>query len=176
MTATGDDTRTRRDLVIAPLTAHHADEVLAIYQRGLDTGEASFDTTAPDWAIWDEAHLPHHRLVAVDRVGGEVLGWTAVSQVSERRVYAGVVEASTYIRPEARSRGVGSALLRALIHSTEEAGIWTVQASIFPENTDSIALHRAHSFRIVGLRERIGRHGGQWRDVLLLERRSPTVG
>ena len=174
MTATGDDTRVRRDLVIAPLTVRHAEEVLAIYQHGLDTGDASFETTAPDWSSWDAAHLPHHRLVATDRVSGKVLGWVAVSRISDRRVYAGVVEASIYMHPEARNRGVGSALLRALVHSTEEAGIWTVQASIFPENTDSIALHRAHSFRIVGLRERIGRHNGQWRDVLLLERRSPT--
>lgn len=175
MATTGEDRRTRREVVIAPMTPGHAEEVLAIHQAGLDTGQASLEVTVPDWATWDAEHLPHHRLVAADHVDGHVLGWTAVSPVSDRRVYAGVVENELYVRPEARGRGVGSALLRALISSTEEAGIWTIEARIFPENTRSIAMHRARGFRIVGLRERIGRQGGHWRDVLLLERRSPVV-
>lgn len=175
MTATGDETRLQRNLVITPLTSRHATEILAIYQDGLDSGDASFETAAPDWETWDAAHLPHHRLVAIDQGSDTVLGWSAASPVSSRRVYAGVVEASIYTAAAARGRGIGSALLRALVNSTEEAGIWTIQASVFPENTTSIALHRAHGFRIVGLRERIGRRAGQWRDVLLLERRSPLV-
>lgn len=176
MATTRQDRRSGRELVIVPMTARHAREVLAIYQAGLDTGDAGFETTAPDWATWDAGHLPHHRLVAADRVSGQVLGWAAVTSVSDRRVYAGVVELNVYVHPEARGRGVGTALLRALISSTEEAGIWTIETRIFPENTRSVAMHRAHGFRIVGLRERIGRQGSQWRDVLLLERRSPTIG
>lgn len=175
MTATGEDARSQRELVIAPMTPHHAEEVLEIYQAGLDTRDAGLEMTAPDWATWDATHLPHHRLVALDRVSGRVLGWVAVSRVSDRRVYAGVVEHSVYVDSRIQGRGVGSALLRSLVASTEEAGIWTIQTSIFPENTRSIALHRAHGFRIVGLRERIGRQNGSWRDVLLLERRSPAV-
>lgn len=175
MTAIGEDRRSRGELVITPMTQRHAEEVLAIYQDGLDSGDPSFETAAPDWSTWDSEHLPHHRLVALDRGRGHVLGWIAVSPVSERRVYAGVVEHSVYVHPRARGRGVGSALLRALVSSTEEAGIWTIQTRIFPENTQGVALHRAHGFRIVGLRERFGRQHGQWRDVLLLERRSPKV-
>lgn len=175
MTATGEDARAQRELVVTPMTPSHAEEVLAIYQAGLDTRDASLELTAPDWVTWDATHLPHHRLVAIDRVSGQVLGWVAVSRVSDRRVYAGVVEHSVYVHSQVRGRGVGSVLLRSLVASTEEAGIWTIQTSIFPENTRSVALHRAHGFRIVGLRERIGRQNGQWRDILLLERRSPTV-
>lgn len=163
-------------LTVAAMTREHAAEVLAIYQAGLDTGDASFETAAPDWETWDAGHMPHHRLVAVPRRGSRVLGWVAVNNVSDRRVYAGVVEHQVYVDPDARGQGVGSALLRSLIHSTEEAGIWTVQAGVFPENTKSVALHRAHGFRIVGLRQKLARLGGQWRDVLLLERRSPTIG
>jgi phosphinothricin acetyltransferase len=158
------------------MTAAHADRVLAIYQAGLDTGEASFETAAPDWAAFDAARLPGHRHVARDAGTGEVLGWVAVSAVSGRRVYAGVVEHSLYVHPAARGRGVGRALLRALIGSTEAAGIWTIESAIFPENTASLRLHRGEGFRVVGTRERIGRHHGRWRDVILVERRSPVVG
>lgn len=175
MASTREERRSGRESVIVPMTSRHAGEVLAIQQAGLDTGDASFETAVPDWATWDAEHLPHHRLVAADRVSGQVLGWAAVIRVSDRRVYAGVVEHSVYVHPEARGRGVGSTLLRALISSTEQAGIWTIETRIFPENTRSVAMHRAHGFRIVGLRERIGRQGGRWRDVLLLERRSPTI-
>ena len=159
---------------IAPMTDVHGPDVLAIYQAGLDTGNASFEVRAPDWARWDAGHLAAHRFVALD--GKRVLGWVAVSAVSSRTVYAGVVELSVYVDPGARGRGVGSALLTALVESTENAGIWTIQTGIFPENTASLALHQRAGFRIVGTRERIGRHHGRWRDVTFLERRSPKTG
>lgn len=160
---------------IRPMRQTDADAVLAIYQAGLDGGHASFEITAPTWAAFDAVKLPGHRFVATDRGTGAVLGWVAVSAVSDRCVYAGVVEHSVYVRQDARGRGVGRALLDALITSTEAAGIWTIQAGVFPENQASLALHAATGFRIVGTRERIGRHHGRWRDVLLLERRSPTI-
>lgn len=162
--------------VIEPLTAAHAGPVLAIYQAGLDTGLASFETMAPDWPGFDAARLPGHRFVARDPGNGAVLGWVAVSAVSSRPVYAGVVEHSVYVHPEAGGRGVGRALLGALIASTEAAGIWTIQSAIFPGNTASLRLHAGAGFRVVGTRERIGLHHGRWRDVVLMERRSPMVG
>ena len=155
------------------MRAGDADAVLAIYQAGLDTNLASFEITAPDWAGFDAARRPEHRFVAVD--GVEVLGWVAVSSVSARAVYGGVVEDGVYVGPRARGRGVGRRLLDALIDSTEAAGVWTIQAGIFPENEASLALHRAAGFRTVGIRERIGRHHGAWRDVVLLERRSKSI-
>jgi phosphinothricin acetyltransferase len=157
------------------MTGADAEQVLAIYQAGLDGGEASFETRAPAWEVFDATRLPGHRHVAVDDAGGKVLGWAAAVAVSDRCVYQGVVEHSVYVAPAARGRGVGAALLRVLISSTEAAGIWTIQSGIFPENTASLALHQAAGFRVVGTRERIGRHHGHWRDVLLIERRSPTV-
>ena len=152
----------------------HAAAVLAIYQAGMDSGLASFESKAPSWAAFDAGKLPDHRFVAVDE-DNRVLGWVAVSAVSSRAVYAGVVEHSVYVRPAARGRGTGRRLLEALIASTEAAGIWTIQSGIFPENTASLALHRAAGFRVVGTRERIGQHHGRWRDVVLIERRSPDV-
>jgi phosphinothricin acetyltransferase len=159
---------------IRAMRAADADEVLAIYQDGLDGGEASFETQAPDWVGFDATKLPGHRHVAVAGPG-TVLGWIAVTPVSSRAVYAGVVEHSVYVRPEARGRGVGLALLHALIASTETAGIWTIQSGVFPENTASLALHHRAGFRTVGTRHRVGRHHGHWRDVVLIERRSPTI-
>jgi phosphinothricin acetyltransferase len=155
---------------IEPMTAVHADAVLAIYQAGLDTGNASFETTAPDWPTWDTNHLPDHRYVAVDDQGC-VVGWVAASPVSGRCVYAGVIEHSVYVLPTAQGRGVGRALLEQLIVSAEEAGIWTIETGIFPENAASLDLHEAVGFRVVGRRERIGQHFGLWRDTLLLEHR-----
>ncbi|MFD5104935.1 GNAT family N-acetyltransferase [Streptomyces cinereoruber] len=153
----------------------HADRVLEIYRLGIATGHATFETTAPTWPEFDASRLPDHRLVAVDRAG-EVVGWTAVTPVSDRCAYAGVVEHSVYVHPDARGRGVGRALLTALLASTDAAGVWTVQSGVFPENTASLALHHRAGFRTVGVRERLGRHHGTWRDVILLERRSPVVG
>ena len=153
-----------------------ADAVLAIYQIGLDSGEASFENTAPDWAAFDRARLPGHRFVAAD--ADTVVGWVAVGPVSTRAVYAGVVEHSVYVHPAAQGRGVGRALLDALIVSTETGGIWTIQSGIFPENAASLALHHAAGFRTVGIRHRVGRHaaqGNRWRDVVFVERRSPHV-
>jgi len=164
-------------LTIRPMTPGDAKAVLAIYQFGMDGGNASFEHTAPSWAAFDASKLPEHRLVAVDEQG-TVLGWAAVSAVSSRAVYAGVVEHSVYVDPAAQGQGVGRALLRALIDSTEAAGIWTIQSGVFPENTASLALHRSCGFRTLGVRERIGRHasqGNRWRDVVFIERRSPAI-
>lgn len=162
-------------VTIAPMVGAHADAVLAIYQSGIDEGDATFETAAPTWEAFDAAKLPEHRYVALDE-GGTVIGWVAASPVSDRCAYAGVVEHSVYVDPGARGRGVASTLLKALIDSTEAAGVWTVQSGIFPENTASLALHERHGFRVIGTRERIGRHHGRWRDVVLVERRSPAVG
>ena len=161
-------------LQIRQMTDEHAAAVLTIYQAGIDEGDATFETRAPGWAVFRAAKLPGHSYVAVDDTG-TVLGWVAASTVSDRCVYNGVVEHSVYVRPDARGRGVGSRLLDALIASTEAAGIWTIQSGIFPENTASLALHERAGFRIVGIRERIGQHHGRWRDVLLIERRSPAI-
>ena len=176
--APGDLSPTGRPagIIIRPMTSADAAQVLAIYQAGLDGGEASFETRAPTWEAFDASHLPSHRHVAVAGAGGEVLGWAAVSPVSDRCAYQGVVEHSVYVAPAARGRGVGAALLSALIRSTEAAGIWTIQSGIFPENTASLRLHERAGFRVVGTRERLGRHYGRWRDVVLLERRSGRVG
>ncbi|MDG9718892.1 GNAT family N-acetyltransferase [Streptomyces sp. DH24] len=157
------------------MSAEHADEVLAIYRAGIDEGDATFETTAPAWEAFDAARLREHRFVALDE-DGAVLGWVAACAVSDRCAYAGVVEHSVYVAPAARGRGVAAALLTALVESTEAAGIWTIQSGIFPENTASLALHERAGFRVVGVRERVGRHHGRWRDVVLVERRSPAVG
>ncbi|MHC6630350.1 GNAT family N-acetyltransferase [Streptomyces globosus] len=159
---------------IAALLPEHAEQVLAVYQAGIDEGNATFETRAPDWTAFDKAKLPGHRFVALDG-DGRVLGWVAASAVSDRCAYAGVVEHSVYVHPEARGRGVARALLDALIASTEAGGIWTIQSGIFPENTASLALHERAGFRVIGTRERIGRHHGVWRDVVLVERRSPLL-
>jgi L-amino acid N-acyltransferase YncA len=151
------------------------DAVARIYREGIATGHATFNTDAPAWEAWDAGHLPHSRLVAEDHEG--ILGWAALIPVSDRCVYAGVAEESVYVGERARGRGVGRALLEGLIAASEGQGIWTLQAGIFPENTASVALHEKLGFRLVGRRERLGQMAnGQWRDVLLLERRSPTVG
>jgi len=159
---------------VEPMLAEHADAVLAIYQAGIDEGNATFETSAPEWSLFDATHLREHRFVAVDH-DRTVLGWVAAVAVSDRCVYAGVVEHSVYVHPSARGRGVGRALLDALVASTEAAGIWTIQSGIFAENSASAALHRAAGFREVGRRERLGRHHGLWRDVVLIERRSPVI-
>jgi L-amino acid N-acyltransferase YncA len=165
-----------RGLTVRPMQPADADRVLAIYQAGLDSGQASFETVAPGWDAFDAAKLPAHRHVAADAMSGEILGWAAASAVSMRRVYAGVIEHSVYVDAGQRGRGIGTALLDALIASTEAAGIWTIQSGIFPENAASLRLHERAGFRVVGVRERIGCHHGRWRDVVLVERRSAIAG
>jgi phosphinothricin acetyltransferase len=159
---------------IRDLRPEHWPEVASIFQTGIDTGHATFETAPPSWEQWDRAHLPGLRLVATD--DGRVLGWAALSRVSTRPCYAGVAEVSVYVAPESSRHGVGRALLEALIARSEDAGIWTVQAGIFPENTASLALHEKCGFRVVGTRERIGELHGVWRDVVLMEWRSRRVG
>ena len=163
-------------LAVRPMCPEDADQVLAVYQAGLDAGDASFETAVPSWADFDAARLPGHRHVATADDTAELQGWVAAGPVSSRGAYAGVVEHSVYVTPEARGRGVGGALLRALIGSTEAAGIWTIQSGIFPENTASLRLHVREGFRVVGVRERIGHLNGRWRDVVLVERRSSVAG
>ena len=167
-------------LTLAAMERAHWPEVEAVYAAGIATGHATFETTTPSWEAFDAGHLADHRVVCLDRAG-RVLGWAAVGPVSARAVYAGVVEHSVYVAPEARGRGVGGALLDGLVRSTEAAGIWTLQSSVFPENGASLALHRAAGFRQIGIRRRIARMtagplAGQWRDTLLLERRSAEAG
>jgi phosphinothricin acetyltransferase len=159
---------------LAPMTDAHAGQVLEIYRLGIATGNATFETEPPAWDRFTATRLPGHRFVALDD-GDQVAGWVACGPVSDRCVYAGVVEHSVYVHPGARGKGIGKALLDALISSTEAAGIWTIQSGVFPENTASAALHTACGFRTVGTRRRIGRHHGVWRDVVLIERRSPTI-
>ena len=164
---------------LQPRTAAHWPEVRTIYEQGIATGNATFQTEAPTWEEWDRSHLPHSRLVAVDAGygrTGQVLGWAALSPVSSRCVYGGVAEVSVYVAGAARGRGVGRQLLAALVADSEAHGIWTLQAGVFPENTTSVSIHAGEGFREVGRRERIGQLHGVWRDTLLLERRSPVVG
>jgi L-amino acid N-acyltransferase YncA/precorrin-6B methylase 2 len=163
-------------VLIRPMRAADAGAVLAIYQAGLDTGQGSFETTAPAWEAFDAGKLLLHRHVAADATTRQVLGWVAASAVSSRRVYAGVIEHSVYVDPDRRRGGIGAALLAALTGSAEAAGIWTIQSSVFPENSASLRLHERAGFRVVGTRERVGRHHGRWRDTVLIERRSATVG
>ena len=162
-----------------PMAAGHAEDVLRIYREGIDSGHATFAPAVPDWAGWDENHLPHSRLVAL--MADRVVGWAALIPVSSRAVYRGVAELSIYVSADARRCGVGRTLMADLIAATEAAGIWTLQAGIFPENEASIALHEAYGFRIVGTRERVGKMdygplAGHWRDVVLMERRSRLAG
>src|SRR6185503_19001682 len=149
-------------------------KVLAIFAEAIKGADSTFETNVPTWREWDRAHLPAHRLIAVDDAR-KVLGWSALSRFSERREYAGVVECYTFVRADARRKGVGSALVAGLIAATEKQGLWTLQAMVFPENEAALKLHEKAGFRVVGTRERVGRHRGRWRDVLLLERRSPAV-
>ena len=162
-------------MTIQPLTPAHWPAVRAIYQAGMATGNATFETQAPAWEAWDNGHLPHSRLVAVDDAG-TVLGWAALSPVSGRCVYGGVAEISIYIAAAARGQGVGRALLQALIAASEANGIWTLQAGTFEENKASIGLHTQAGFRVIGYRERIGQHHGVWRNTVQMERRSSFIG
>ena len=149
------------------------DAVRRIYEEGIAGGDATFELSVPTWTEWDAAHLQPARLVA--RQGDEVVGWVALSPVSGRCVYGGVAETSVYVAADARGLGVGGKLLTSAVEASERAGLWTLQAGIFPENVASIGLHETCGFRVVGVRERLGRMGDRWRDVVLLERRSPLV-
>jgi L-amino acid N-acyltransferase YncA len=144
--------------------------VKTIYEQGIATRQATFETEAPAWEAWDAAHLPGLRLVAEE--GGEVVGWAALSPVSRRACYAGVVEESVYVAEGARGRGIGITLLARLCSDADAAGIWMIQTAIFPENVASLELHRRCGFRVVGTRERIAQLDGVWRDTVLLERRT----
>ena len=155
------------------MTRDHWAEVVRIYREGMATGDATFETEVPAWDVWDAEHLPGHRLVALE--GDAVLGWAALSPCSGRFVYRGVAEVSIYIGEDARGHGVGRALLDELIAGADAGGIWTIESGIFPENQASLELHRRAGFRVVGVRERLGEMDGRWRDVLLLERRSPRI-
>ncbi|MBM7553052.1 GNAT family N-acetyltransferase [Thalassobacillus pellis] len=150
------------------------DEVRKIYLEGIASGNATFEKDAPSWETWDNGHIIESRIVA--RSEGKVLGWAALSPISNRCVYAGVAEVSVYVSQCSLGKGIGSSLLKSLIKISEQNGIWTLQAGIFPENTSSLKLHHKFGFREVGLRERIGKMDGIWRDVNLVERRSNKVG
>ena len=148
--------------------------IRSIYLEGIATGDATFEANAPTWEEWDKAHLQTCRLLATR--ADDVIGWAALSPVSSRCVFEGVAEVSVYVAGGARGQGVGKALLNGLIGASERAGLWTLESGIFPENVASLALHKACGFREVGQRERLGRMNDRWRDVVLLERRSPVVG
>ena len=159
---------------IIKMTADHWPEVRTIYEQGIASGHATFQTSAPGWEEWDRSHLEACRLIMIDN--SVVLGWCALTPVSSRSVYAGVAEVSVYVSPDAQGKGIGNRLLQALVKISEQHGIWTLQASIFPENKGSLKIHHHAGFRIVGVRERIGKMNGVWRDTILLEKRSASVG
>ena len=159
---------------IQQLTETHWPEVSAIYESGLATGNANFSSLVPGWEEWDNAHLKSCRLVMSD--DGKVLGWAALTAISDRCVYAGVAEVSVYVGEEARGKGIGRQLLSAIVEESEKNNLWTLEARIFAENLASIKIHQANGFRIVGRRERIGKMNGVWRDTVLLERRSDKAG
>ena len=162
-------------ITLAPMLPEHWDHVRRIHEEGIATGEATFETeSAPDWQSWSDEHLEYARFVAlsVDRI----VGWAALTPVSDRCVYAGVAEVSVYVGEDARGQGVGSLLMASLISESEKNGLWTLQAGIFDGNDASVTLHEKNGFRVVGVRKRLGKLQGRWRDVLLLERRSDKVG
>lgn len=164
-------------LRIEPMTAEDWPEVKRIYAEGIATGDATLEREAPDWTHFDHSHRRDCRLVARELAGGPVLGWTALTAYSSRRVYAGVAWESVYVVADARGRGVGRALLEALIPASEAVGLWTLAAGVMAENAASLALHERVGFRTVGVQRALGRDAcGRWRDVVLLEHRSATGG
>lgn len=160
--------------MIRNLQDSDASTVLDIYQQGLDSGEASFETRAPDWPHWDLKYLPFCRLVKMH--GKTLQGWAALAPVSARNCYRGVAEVSIYVASAHTGKGVGNDLMAALVEASEQHGIWSLYSSIFPENEATRNLHLHHGFREVGIRERIAQQNGRWRDTLILERRSTLVG
>jgi phosphinothricin acetyltransferase len=161
------------DIEIRDHGPEHWPEVARIYEDGIATGNATFETRAPSWEEWDAVHSGIRLVAAVE---GEIVGWAALAPVSGRCCYRGVAEDSVYVASRAHGRGVGRALLERLVEQSEAAGIWTLQAGIFPENTASVRLHLGCGFRLLGVHERLGELDGVWRDVLRLERRSESVG
>jgi L-amino acid N-acyltransferase YncA len=149
-------------------------DVQRIYQLGIETKNATFETKAPDWETWDKSHRQDCRIIAI--IEKTIVGWAALSNVSGRCVYSGVAEVSIYVDPKYQGQGIGENLMTELITESESQNIWTLQAGIFPENKGSIKLHQKHGFRIIGIRERIGKMDNNWRDVILLERRSNVIG
>ena len=164
------------EIQIRNLTAVDWDAIRRIYLEGMATGQATFETVAPSWQKWDENHLPFARLGAAVSRNTLIVGWAALSPVSKRAVYSGVAEVSVYVAVNARGQGVGRALLTSLIVESERNGIWTLRAGIFPENLPSISLHKSLDFTVTGRHKRIAKLNGVWRDTVLLERRSKTVG
>lgn len=161
-------------ITIRSFEKSHFPAVKTIYQQGIDTGNATFQEQAKDWQEWDASLISSCRLVA--ELDDRVVGWAALSAVSSRCVYSGVAEVSVYVDTGTRGRGIGHLLLQQLITESEEHGIWTLQAGIFPENKASVAIHLKNGFKKLGIRERLGKMNEQWRDVLLMERRSRIVG
>ena len=161
-------------LQIQTMLPEHWPAVKKIYEEGIATGNATFQTTAPQWEQWDAAHVKDPRLIAID--GDDLVAWAALSPVSGRSVYAGVAEVSVYVAAAARGKGIGKTILQALITASEKNNFWTLQAGIFPENVSSIKIHTGCGFSIIGRREKIGQMNGIWRDTLLLERRSTITG
>ncbi len=157
------------------LTKEYWSAVKDIYEEGIATGNATFQSSAPTWDEWNTSHVEKARIIAIDD-NGEVFGWAALTPVSGRCVYAGVGEVSVYVSANARGKGVGRALLNELIRQSEENGFWTLTAGIFPENEASLKIHMNAGFKVLGIREKIGKMNGQWRDTVLLERRSAVVG
>ncbi len=170
----GNEMEEMMDFAITAMTAADWPAVRQIYAEGIASGQATFETEPPTWERWDAGHRPDCRLVA--RARDRVVGWAALAPVSARACYAGVAEASVYVAADCRGHGVGTALLRALVAESERAGVWTLQGATFAENAVSLRLQAACGFRVVGRRERVARHHGVWRDTVLTERRSPTVG
>jgi phosphinothricin acetyltransferase len=163
-----------RVIEIKALEMEDYPRVKQIYQQGIDTGDATFETTTKDWLEWDAQMLPCCRFVATENES--ILGWAALSAASDRCAYRGVAEISVYVAAEARGKGIGHSLLASLITCSEDNGIWTLQAGIFSENETSLKLHLKHGFRLLGVRQRLGELNGRWRDVTFLERRSQVVG
>lgn len=159
---------------IASIEQKYYPEIAEIYEQGIRTGTATFETSVSTWEVWSDSRLPHSRLVAVE--GEEVLGWAALSKVSSRCVYEGVAEVSIYVSENHRGKGIGKLLMESLIKESESNGIWTLQSGMFPENEATIALHKNFGFRVIGYREKIGKLAGVWKDSIIMERRSKIVG
>ena len=167
------------EIIVEPMKPEDWEQVRTIYLEGIFTGNATFEAQPPEWEKWDSSHVMEPRLVAKNDKA--IAAWASLSRVSARQVYAGIAEVSIYVAAKYRGQGIGSELLSSLIDRSEKKGFWTLQAGIFPENKESIELHKRHGFRVLGVREKVGKMDfgelrGKWRDVVLMERRSKTVG